>query len=236
VSDIPNLLDLPEDFDSRVRLFPLPGLVAFPHVVQPLRIFEPRYCEMLTEALATDQLITMATLEPGWEQGGTAVPRVNTAGCIGRILVHTPRHDGTHQILLLGIRRCAIREDIPVNKAFRTARVEVLEDIYQGTASSQTSLKKKLLQLFSQYVSAPQLMQQNLSQLADDLLSLGPVTDLVAFGAALPLQEKLSLLADPDVVRRAGRLIELLEADGMGKITPPTEEPPSRFPPPFSLN
>ncbi len=57
----------PDDFSGRVRLFPLPNLVLFPHVVQPLHMFEPRYCEMLQDALAGDRLLAMVLLEQGWE-------------------------------------------------------------------------------------------------------------------------------------------------------------------------
>ena len=46
----------------------LPHLVLFPQVVQPLHIFEPRYCEMLKDAMEGDQLIAMALLESGWEK------------------------------------------------------------------------------------------------------------------------------------------------------------------------
>ena len=56
-----------EDFGGRVRVFPLPNLVLFPHVMQPLHIFEPRYRELLEDALAGDRLIAMALLAPGWE-------------------------------------------------------------------------------------------------------------------------------------------------------------------------
>ena len=38
-------------FSGVARLFPLPNLVMYPHVMQPLHIFEGRYREML-EALA----------------------------------------------------------------------------------------------------------------------------------------------------------------------------------------
>jgi len=56
------------DFEGIVRLFPLPNLVLFPHVVQPLHIFEARYRQLMTDTLAGDRLITMALLRPGWEE------------------------------------------------------------------------------------------------------------------------------------------------------------------------
>ena len=57
-----------EHFSGKVRLFPLPNLVLFPHVMQPLHIFEPRYRDLLEDALAGDRLIAMAVLTPGWEK------------------------------------------------------------------------------------------------------------------------------------------------------------------------
>ena len=53
---------------GQARLFPLPNLVLFPHVVQPLHIFEPRYRQLMADALADDRLIAMALLRPGWEE------------------------------------------------------------------------------------------------------------------------------------------------------------------------
>ena len=49
MGDLEDLVRLPDDFDGHVRLFPLPSMVLFPHAMQPLHIFEPRYCEMLNE-------------------------------------------------------------------------------------------------------------------------------------------------------------------------------------------
>jgi Lon protease-like protein len=86
-------LRLPADFDGTVRLFPLPNLIMFPHVVQALHIFEPRYCEMLSEALESDHLITMAVLEPGWETHFELHPKLARFVCIGRIVSHTPLGD-----------------------------------------------------------------------------------------------------------------------------------------------
>ena len=48
-----------EDFSGTVRLFPLPNLVLFPHVMQPLHVFEPRYRELLEDALEDDRLIAL---------------------------------------------------------------------------------------------------------------------------------------------------------------------------------
>lgn len=57
----------PDQFEGHVRLFPLPNLVMFPHVMQALHIFEPRYRSMFEEALDDDRLVALGSLAPGWE-------------------------------------------------------------------------------------------------------------------------------------------------------------------------
>ena len=52
--DFADIAALPDDFAGQARLFPLPNLVLFPHVMQPLHIFEPRYRELLEDALALE--------------------------------------------------------------------------------------------------------------------------------------------------------------------------------------
>ena len=56
-------LTLPHNFENKVRLFPLPNLVLFPGVMQGLHVFEPRYRQLMDDALAADHLITMAVLK-----------------------------------------------------------------------------------------------------------------------------------------------------------------------------
>src|ERR1700726_4047692 len=49
-------------------LFPLPNVVLFPNVFLPLHIFEPRYRDMVADALASDRMIGMVLLRPGWDR------------------------------------------------------------------------------------------------------------------------------------------------------------------------
>src|SRR5437016_3846626 len=96
-----------------VRLFPLPNLVMFPHVVQPLHIFEPRYCAMLEDALADDRQIAMVLLEPGWQRDYEGRPAIAVVGCLGKIVAHERLPTGRHNILLRGVSRLAIRRELP---------------------------------------------------------------------------------------------------------------------------
>ena len=118
------------NFDSVSRLFPLPDFVMFPHVVLPLHIFEPRYRQMTADALAGDGLITMIQIAPApkgkpWTE---PVP-LEHVGCLGRIVQHDRLADGRYNLLLLGLKRVRLRKEIASGKLYRTAEVEILQDI-----------------------------------------------------------------------------------------------------------
>src|SRR5262245_23493857 len=103
---------LPVDFAGTARLFPLPNLVLFPHVGQPLHIFEPRYRQLMTDALDADRLIAMALLRPGWEDEYHKKPPIHDTVCIGRIHNEERLADGRFNLLLQGLCRARIREEI----------------------------------------------------------------------------------------------------------------------------
>ena len=107
-----------KDFAGKVRLFPLPNLVLFPHVMQPLHIFEPRYRDLLEESIADDRLIAMGVLKPNWENDYDGRPPLYQFGCLGRVATYHRLNDGTYNILLLGLRRLRVlRELAPGNSS-----------------------------------------------------------------------------------------------------------------------
>ncbi len=211
----------------------------FPHVLQPLHIFEPRYCDMLEAALKTDRLITMATLADGWEAEYVGRPRIETPVCVGRILMHTKAEDG-HNILLLGLKRALIREELSTSETYRSAQVDLLPDFYPPNGDQERNkLKLELLERFQQFIADVPLVRENLRQLADGLLPLGPVTDLASFASPLAVADKLQLLLEADVDLRAQKLIEFLSlaaAKSSSQDAPPFSKTTGQFPPPFSLN
>ncbi len=81
------------DFTGVARLFPLPNLVLFPHVMQPLHIFEPRYRQMTADALTSDRLIAVVLLRPGWEAEYPGRPPINPVACLGKIVAEQRLHN-----------------------------------------------------------------------------------------------------------------------------------------------
>lgn len=227
----------PEDFRGIVRLFPLPNLVLFPNVVQPLHIFEPRYCEMLLDSLQDDRLIAMALLQPGWEHQYQNRPPIASTVCVGKIVSHTPTDDGRHNILLVGLKRARIISEIDPCRAFRQAKVEIQPDVYPPEdACSRKLIANSLQDVFKQLVPEGLAAQSSFQQLAGQPFPLGTLTDIIAYTLNLPLAVKQQLLAEPNVDIRCRILLrclkQKLETTKGASTTQPTEE----FPPPFSEN
>ncbi len=234
---------LPEDFDGTVRLFPLPELVVFPHAMQPLHIFEPRYCEMLREALASDRLIAMATLTGGIEDLLSTQPAISASVCIGRIISHAETEEGHHNILLVGAKRATVIREIPMIRPFRMATVEVLPEIHPvSDPQARQRLRVALLDAFAAVIPASANVQQNLHELMAGQMGLGPITDIIAYTISFDSGTKLRLLEEGNVDRRAGLLIDLLNqraaagSTGSGWSAAQPKPPRNEFPPRFSLN
>jgi ATP-dependent Lon protease len=245
MSDIDNVTELPDDFDGRVRLFPLPELVLFPHAMQPLHIFEPRYCEMLADALAHDHLIAMTTLTGGPTSIMDGQAPIASTVCLGKIISHAETDNQRHNILLVGAKRAKIVRELDTGRPFRMAEVDVQSDIYPPAgAEFRVALKQHLLTTFGSVIPQTTNVQQNLYELMAGQMGLGPITDIIGYSLPFGIEDKLKLLGEPDVDRRAHSLVKLLES-GKIQVHSVTDEeqlldnvsaPNDTFPPPFSLN
>lgn len=230
-----DLSRLPDDFSGKVRLFPLPNVVLFPHLVQPLHIFEPRYRELMEATLDDNSLMATALLLPGFEQDYEGRPPIGGVVCIGRVLTHERLADGCFNLLLLGLRRAAVLQELPATHEYREAAVSVLEDYYPCTGhSGRERLARKLIETFRDAVVGSCVAKEQLALLREQELGLGEMTDVIAYSLDLPVGFKQSLLAECNVDVRARRLIKALDAF---RQPPPASDADIRsFPPGFSIN
>jgi Lon protease-like protein len=217
---------VPENFTGQVRLFPLPNLVVFPHVMQPLHIFEPRYRAMLEEALAGDGLIGMALLAPGWETDYDGRPPLRPVGCLCRVATHHKTSEGSYNVLVLGLKRIVIARELPPDKLFREAQVELKDDVYSAEAEpGRADLQARLLEAFKRVLPKIPEAQDQFDQLLGNKISLGMLTDIVAYTLDLELDFKERMLRETCVDRRSTELLEFLNR--LRRLT---------FPPEFSVN
>lgn len=223
-----------DNFLGRVRLFPLPNLVLFPHVMQPLHIFEPRYRDLLEDALADDRLIAMAALAPGWQSDYDGRPALYPTACLGRILACCQLDDGTYNVLLLGLCRVRLLRELATSRQFRVAEAELRGDeCSAGSLTRQGVLRRKIREAILRILPTLPEVEEQLDQLLGSDVPLGVLTDVVAFMLDINLGQKQSLLAEVDVLRRAKLLLRYLSKAAAAMAA---ARAASRFPPEFSLN
>ena len=219
----------PAEFSGVVRLFPLPNLVLFPHVLQPLHIFEPRYCDLLEDALSDDRLLAMAVLAPGWEKDYEGRPPVRLMACLGRVATHVRLADGKHNLLLAGVARVALGTELPATASFRRAAAKICVDHFPAKSlDHKESLTQRLFAAFRGAMPNTTEVQGPLAQLLNKEIDLATLTDIVAYTLPLDVSRKAELLAQCDVHVRAVQLLEHLSNHG-------TDSDVS-FPPGFSAN
>jgi len=225
-----------ERFSGVVRLFPLPDFVLYPHVMQPLHIFESRYRELLNDALDSDGLIATAVLAPSSAADGHGRPAVHAAACLGKVVAHHRLEDGRYNVMLLGARRIRIVEELPSTQSFRWATAELLHDVYPSSGdATREELQARLSRCFRESLPAELLPDDSTCQLLAAELPLGVLTDLAAFASPLDAELKLRLLKEIDVDRRAHMLIGALgDDDAVDRPSPPPDL--STFPVRFSEN
>ncbi len=192
-----------DDFCGSVRLFPLPNVVLFPHVIQPLHIFEPRYRQMMADALASDRLIAMALLRPDWEEDYHKCPPICPIVCIGRVFREEKLPDGRFNLLLQGLSRARIIEEIETDKLYRQARVELVVDANAPLGLLHHQRITELAKSATAWFESRKLPLSQLETLLERDFSLGMLCDIFSFALPLAVEEKQRLLEETDVSLRA---------------------------------
>jgi ATP-dependent Lon protease len=183
----------------------------------------------------------MALLDRGWEENYETYPRIARTVCIGRIINHTPLGDGRHNIMLAGLHRARIVEELDVATSFRQARVELIEEITWEHQELAEAAKYHLVKLFRSFLPPEIAKSDPLSEVLVHQLPLSVLTDIVAFAINLPIPIKHSLLGEPSEEVRYHVLVDQLS---QLKQTAATESPPVPLRarhridgiPPFSAN
>jgi len=109
-----------ENLPDRLPVFPLTGALLLPHCRLPLNVFEPRYLSMTEDALASDRLIGM--VQPLEANSDERAPQLFEVGCAGRITSFTETDDGRLLIILSGVSRFRIVEEITADLSYRLVR------------------------------------------------------------------------------------------------------------------
>jgi Lon protease-like protein len=188
-----------------IPIFPLPNVVLFPNVFLPLHIFEPRYRDMVTDALEGDRIIGMALLRPGYEADYDGRPPVYPIGCAG-LISHAERlRDGRFNIVLRGLEKFRILDE-EASRSYRVARVETLiEPLSDADRALMRAERRRLEALL-----VPQPEGRGVDKVPSSMSDEDLVNALAQYLELEPV-EKQALLERAGLLARCRSLIELLE-------------------------
>jgi Lon protease-like protein len=191
---------------STIPIFPLPNVVLFPNVLLPLHVFEPRYRDMVRDALAHDRLIGISLLQPGYEQSYEGRPAVYAVGCAGVITHSEQLADGRYHIVLRGLERFRIDSE-DASRSYRVAHITPLPETLAAEESLELAQQRRRLEAVlalaiertgAQPRFPPAISDEDLVNALSQYLDLEPI-------------ERQALLERDGVLTRCRALIELLE-------------------------
>jgi Lon protease-like protein len=215
-----SLPELEERDLAELSIFPLPNVTLFPGAALPLHVFEPRYRELVREALDARKIMAVARLEPGFEGDYEGRPPVFEVCGVGAIESHEERTDGRFDIVLRGLSRVRIVAELPATRAYRRVRaVRLREPSVEPAliAAWQTKLGA-LWQHLAPHLPDPVRDLRALTRGADDASAY---TDRLAAALVADPEASQELLEEADPAERlrllTGRVQELVDA-----LSPPS--------------
>ncbi len=193
---------------ARTKLFPLPDVTLFPGGGLPLHVFEPRYRQLVADALAGDRVVALPRLEPGYNQS-EYLGRPPVAPFLGvGIIVESERFvDGRYQLVVRGVARAKIAREHAPERAYREAELLILEDLPRGvTPPAAEALAGCLVELSRCLDAEGARALGRIATLSDDPARLADH----ASALLLPTDACQELLAELDPQRRVERVTEML--------------------------
>lgn len=197
-------IDLPET----IPVFPLPGALLLPRAKLPLHIFEPRYMQMLEDAMkTTHRLIGM--VQPR-DVPGSSEKRLHSIGCAGRLTGFSETEDGRYMVTLSGISRFRVVQEIAGFGPYRRCSVD-WQPFARDLGASEDDKgfdRAPFLAVLGRYFQAMELSTDwgSLKE-ADAELLINSLSMLCPFEP----EDKQALLEAPSLETRRETLVTLFE-------------------------
>lgn len=189
----------------RVPLFPLPGAILFPRSQLPLHIFEPRYCEMVRDAMEGAGRIAM--IQPHRLDDDNQAP-LFAVGCVGELAGIEELEDGRFNIVLLGTNRFQLLHETESDALYRSAEVDIEAFDDEEPPPLSFGQRAEVEQEARRLGDALGLVVDwaAVSRLDDELL-----VNAIAQVAPFDVGAKQALLEQPSLDGRADLLVQLMQ-------------------------
>ncbi len=215
-----------DDLPSELPIFPLSGALLLPWGRLPLNIFEPRHLNMTLDSLRSGRLIGM--IQPDVDkakiQSDTQKPEpaIYNVGCAGRVTSFEETEDGRLLIVLRGLIRFRVEQEIEGRLGYR--RVRPRYEPFKSDLDAPAGVKFDRTMILAHL--KPYLEAQHVPISADVIKGLSDATLVNSLCMICPFdpREKQALLECADIDARAETLAKLLQMgmfDTGGSETPP---------------
>jgi Lon protease-like protein len=209
-----------DDLPQVIPVFPLDGALLLPGARLPLNIFEPRYLNMVDDAMSGDRIIGMIQTRAG---GDRERPPRAPVGCAGRITSYAETSDGRYLITLTGVCRFKPGGELPVQTPYRqvTAKFEPYEGDLAPPPAGALLDRTMFFDVLKAYLDRRGL------EIDWESARTAPPDALInslAIGLPFDASEKQALLEAYSLADRRDTLIALLEIDSAGSDD--DDEPP----------
>jgi Lon protease-like protein len=197
----------PDEMPATIPLFPLAGALLLPRRPIQLTVFEPRYLQMLDDALAGERLI--GVIQPSSdEESSDPAPELYPLGCAGRIVQYAEIGDGRCFLTLMGIARFRLTAEAPSDHPYRIAMADYApfaEDFREGAGEAAVDRDDLIaaLRRFAE-VNEIKVVWSDIKKASNEAL----VNGLSMMSPCGP-REKQALLEAPDLKSRAEMLVAI---------------------------
>ena len=196
-----------EDLPDIIPVFPLSNFIIFPRTTVPLNIFEPRYIKMIDESMKSNRIIGM--IQPK-KTGELKKPDLYDVGCAGKITSFNETDDGRYLIILNGICRFKVKEEVNNDNLYRECEVKY-EDFSGDLVEKSDQIKFSDLKLIFHNLKGlfkKQGYEINWKEIEKQ--SLDQTINTLSMASPFSLEEKQVLLESKVLNMRKEKLEEIL--------------------------
>jgi Lon protease-like protein len=202
------------DLPDTIPVFPLTGILLLPRAALPLNVFEPRYLELVDDALKGNRLIGI--IQPVESEDTVLRPKLSQVGCAGKIIAWRESEDNRYLITLAGLARFRVKEEISALSAYRQVACDFkpfAADLAQ-TSEDGDFPRERLLAALKDYLSHRDMKADWKSVMTAPAESL---VNALAMMCPFEPAEKQALLEAPSWIDRVSTLVALLEISTAGQ-------------------
>ncbi|CAN5211418.1 LON peptidase substrate-binding domain-containing protein [soil metagenome] len=206
-------------------LFPLPEVVLFPRTTMKLHIFEPRYLAMMDIVMAGEQRFALGQLREGYQSDYYGAPHVFKMATAVRILYADHLEDGRWNLMVEGIERILLRDEIQ-REPFRIGKFELIpEEIIPGEEKECFELAANIAATAEHIVDSQPQLKRLLSNLLNIHQHPSIVCDIIAGTLIADPYARQSALEETNILRRL-RLVNIQLHHMIGRLEQsPVDQP-----------